>query len=66
MSIQKCSGYSCTHKERCLRYVEAKKKTKTKGKWVDADRCMDSEYDGDEMIKVAYSEMLLKGDEDAN
>ncbi len=58
--MQKCNGRYCIHRNRCLHYAESKKDTKTKGKWVDSERCINSEWDGDECTKMPYDQLLLK------
>lgn len=40
----------------------SKKKTKVKGRWVEPMKCIEANYNGDEMVKEPYSELLLKGD----
>ena len=60
--MKKCSGRWCIHKERCLRYAESLKKTKMKGRWVNSLECVESNYNGDEMVSEPHSELLLKGD----
>ena len=42
--MQKCNGYGCTHTQQCLHYREYEKKTNKKGKWIDADKCINSRY----------------------
>lgn len=42
--MKKCNGYGCTHTEACLHYKEYKKPTKAKGKWIEADRCINNNY----------------------
>ena len=64
MSMQKCSGLNCIHRHRCLHHLESKKKP-TKGKWIDAEKCIQSEWDDDApvepvMIKPSFDKLLLK------
>jgi len=53
MSIQKCSGLNCVKKKECLRFMESKSNRKTRGKWINADIC----------IQLMFSELLIKKDE---
>lgn len=40
--MKKCSGYGCVHRDRCLHYKASKGKP-TKGKWIDADLCINAD-----------------------
>lgn len=48
--VQKCSGYGCIQRDKCLHFTASKGKP-TKGRWIDADRCItaDTPY---EKLKV--------------
>ena len=46
--MQKCSGWGCLHRDRCLRYTE--RDEKTKGLWVNADYCINADEPYDKLI----------------
>lgn len=58
--MQKCSGYRCLHRDRCLRYT--KRSEKTKGSWVNADYCINAD---EPYNKLILEKVMLTEDQQA-
>lgn len=56
--MQKCSGYSCLHRDRCLRYTKCKEKTR--GSWVNADSCINADEPYEKLIIEDKMELTLE------
>lgn len=60
--MTKCSGHCCIQRDVCLHYAESLKKNMVKGKWINAEKCINPIWDHSEekMLKPPFSELLLE------